>query len=170
MDTSQGRWSRRALWLSVVVLAATALWAVSTADGPVALRVDGSGAVTRVGSVWTLVGVLGGGGGALAATFLSAHRFLPRVPARLINLPSAEAHAFWTAPENREELHRLLAEDLEWIGAATVVLFSWSMAVCVTAESSVPVWVLVVPVVAYTIAVLGYSVHLMRGGRYRPRS
>ncbi|MBY6365476.1 hypothetical protein [Rhodococcoides corynebacterioides] len=170
MDTSKGRWSRRALWLSVALLIATAVWAVATTDGPVALRVDASGEVTRVGSVWTLVGVLGGIGGVLAATFLGAQRFLPHLPARLINLPSAEAHAFWTAPENRNELHRLLAEDLEWIGAATLVLFSWLTAVCVTAENSVAAWALVVPVVAYTIAVLGYSVHLMRGGRYRPRS
>ena len=169
MDTSQGRWSRRALWLAVAVLVATALWAVWVADGPVALRVDGSGAVTRVGSVWTLVGVLGGVGGVVAATFLGAQRFLPHLPARLINLPSAEAHAFWTAPENRTELHRLLAEDLEWIGTATVVLLSWLMAVCVTTEKSVALWALVVPVAAYTIAVLGYSVHLMRVGRYRPR-
>ncbi|MBY6364729.1 hypothetical protein [Rhodococcoides corynebacterioides] len=170
MDTSTGRWSRRALWLSVAVLVATVLWALATTNGPVALRVDASGAVTRVGSVWTLVGVLGGIGALLAATFLGAHRFLPHLPARLINLPSAEAHAFWTAPENRRELHRLLAEDLEWIGAATLVLFSWLMAVCVTAENSVAVWVFVVPVVAYVIAVLGYSVYVMRGGRYRPRS
>jgi hypothetical protein len=64
-------------------------------------------------------------GFAMIGLFASIGWWLPKVPASMVNLPSRKMHEYWTAAENRPELNRKMAEDLEWIGAATALLFAW---------------------------------------------
>lgn len=77
-------------------------------------------------------------------------------------------HDYWTAPENRPTLNRKMAEDLDWMGAATALLLAWIVGVSgSTVGDSVSVWVLAVPTTLYLLAILAYVVFIIKGGRYR---
>jgi hypothetical protein len=111
---------------------------------------------------------MGGIGFAMIGLFASIGRWFPKVPASMVNLPSRTMHEYWTAPENRPELNRKMAEDFGWIGAATALLFACITGVAgATTGDSVSIWVLAVPTALYLLAILGYVVFVVKGGRYR---
>ena len=129
---------------------------------------DGSGQVDRTESKQSFLLTMGGIGFALVGLFASTAWWFPKIPASMVNLPSRTVHEYWTAAENRPELNRKMAEDLEWIGAGTALLLAWITGVAgATTGDSVSVWVLAVPTGLYMLAIVGYVVYIVKGGRYR---
>ncbi|MBY4130886.1 hypothetical protein HQO83_21045 [Rhodococcus fascians] len=160
--------SRAALLLSSLVFIGALVWVALTAGDEVPAHFTGSGQVDRMESTASFLLTTGGIGLVLIGFFVSIGWWLPKVPAQLINLPSRRMHDYWTSAENRPELNRKMAEDLQWIGAATALLLAWIVGVSGTAVGdSVSVWVLAVPTTLYLLIVLGYVVFMIKGGRYR---
>lgn len=160
--------SRTVLWLACTVFAAVWIWVAATAGAELPGQFDASGTVTRWDSTWSFLGPIGGIAVALAVTVAGVRPLIRRVPAHAINLPSRTAHRYWIDPVNRGEFDRRIAEDVEWIGAATMALLAWITAVSgLTTADSVSVWVLAVPTVLYLAGALGYCVFMIRGPRYR---
>jgi hypothetical protein len=68
----------------------------------------------------------------------------------------------------RESPDSTHARLLDWIGVSTNLLLAWFGGVAgTTADDGANVWVLAVPTGLYMLAVLGYTVFIVRGGRYR---
>lgn len=156
------------LWLAFAVFTGVWMWLAVTAGPEVPGHFDGSGEVTRWDSKWSFLLPIGGVAAAVTAVFAAARRLLPRISGRAINLPNRAAHRYWTSPANRGEFDRRVAEDLEWIGAATLLLLAWMMGVSgQTTGTGVSSWALVVPTVLYLAGVLGYCAHMVAGARYR---
>ncbi|MGF0313640.1 hypothetical protein [Rhodococcus sp. IEGM1428] len=159
--------SRAALLLSSLVFIGSLVWVAVTAGDVLPAHFTGSGQVDRVESKSSFLLTTGGIGLVLIGFFASVGWWLPRLPAQLVNLPSRRMHDYWTAPENRPTLNRKMAEDLDWMGAASALLLAWIVGVSgSTVGDSVSVWVLVVPTALYLLAILGYVVFMIRGGRY----
>lgn len=159
--------SRVVLWLSCAGFAVALVWLAVSADGDVPAHFDGSGVVTRRESASSFILSMAGVA-ACAVLFASVRVWISRLPAQAINLPSAKAHRYWTDPVRRSEFDRKMSEDLEWIGAATIVLLSWFSVVAGTARGdSVSVWLLAVPTAVYLLGILGYAIYVVRGGKYR---
>ena len=76
-------------------------------------------------------------------------------------------------PEHRAEFNRLMAGDLELIGAATMALLAWLLAATTvfsaSGEASMNAWAFAVPLVVYVLALIGYTVYIAVGDRYRVR-
>lgn len=117
--------SLAALALTAVVFVAVWVLVASVGDRWVPARFDMSGSVTRWESKWAFLSTIGAIGAALLAIFLVAPPLVRRVPARAVNLPSRKAHEFWTNPAHRPEFDRRVAEDVEWLGTATLLLLAW---------------------------------------------
>ena len=160
--------SRAALLLSSLVFIGAMVWVAVTAGNELPAHFTGSGRVDRVESKSSFLLTTGGIGFALIGFFATIGWWLPKVQAQLVKLPSRRMHEYWTSPKNRPELNRKMAEDLEWIGAATALLLAWIVGVSgTTVGDSVSVWVLAVPTTLYLLIVLGYVVFMIKGGRYR---
>ncbi|MDZ7914725.1 MAG: hypothetical protein U5N21_14310 [Rhodococcus sp. (in: high G+C Gram-positive bacteria)] len=160
--------SRAALLLSTLVFIGALIWVGVTAGDQVPAHFDGSGQVDRMETKLSFLLTMGGVGFAMIVLFASIGWWFPKVPATMVNLPSRTMHEYWTAAENRPELNRKMAEDLEWIGAATALLFAWITGVAgATTGGSVSMWVLAVPTAIYMLSILGYVVFVVKGGRYR---
>ncbi|MFC4604062.1 hypothetical protein [Rhodococcus kronopolitis] len=160
--------SKPALWLSFAVFVGVWAWLAVTADAELPGHFDGSGTVTRWDSKWSFLLPMAGVGVAATAVFAGAGRLIARVPGHAINLPSQGAHRYWTSPANRGELNRRTSEDLEWIGAATLMLLAWMTGVSgSTTGDSTSGWALAVPTALYLVVVLGRCVYLVGGPRYR---
>lgn len=163
-----GSSSRAVLWGAFAVFAAVWVWLAVTAAAEVPGHFDGSGTVTRWDSKWSFLLPIGGVAIAVTALFAGMRWLFPRVPGHAINLPSRRAHEYWTSPAHRPELDRKLSEDLEWMGAATLLLLAWMMGVSgTTTGDGVSGWLLVTPTALYLAAVLGYCGFMIAGPRYR---
>jgi hypothetical protein len=162
------KFSRAALLLSSLVFVGSLVWVAVTAGTEIPAHFDGSGQVDRMDSKLSFLLTMGGTGFLLIGLFASVGWWLPKLPAQMVNLPSRRLHEYWTSAEKRPELNRKMAEDLDWIGVASALLMSWIGVVAgtVTGES-VSVWLFAVPTALYVIAILGYAVHVFKGGRYR---
>lgn len=168
--SAPSRWdaSRSALSIACAVFAAVWLWLAVSAPEHLPGHVDASGTVTRWDGKWSLLLSLGGVALVLALMFGFAKPLLSRLPAHAINLPSRRAHEYWTAPERRAEFDERISADLRWMGAATIMLMAWMLAVIGSAQGdSVNPWALVVPTVVYLVVVLGYTGLIAWGPRYR---
>ncbi len=160
--------SRAALLLSSLVFIGALAWVALTAGDEVPAHFDGSGQVDRMDSRLSFLLTMGGTGFVMIGLFVSVGRWLPKLPAQMVNLPSRRLHEYWTSSENRPELNRKMSEDLEWIGAVTALLFAWICVVAgTTTDASVSVWVFAVPTVLYVVSILGYAAFVFKGGRYR---
>jgi hypothetical protein len=162
--------SRTAFWASCLVFVLSLVFVAATSDGDVPAHFDGSGVVTRTESPWSFVATMAGVGLALGVLFAGARRWIRYIPAQMINLPDPRAHRYWTHPAQRATFDHMIAEDLEWIGAATIALLTWMTVVAGTTGSddgSVSTWVLAAPTVAYVLGIAGYAMYVIRGGKYR---
>lgn len=159
--------SRIAFWLSCSAFAAVVVWVAATSVDEIPAHFDAAGTVTRRDSVRSFVLSLGGIGLVLATVFGGGRWWIPRVPAQMINLPSVDAHRYWTNPVRRREFDRMISDDLEWIGAATLTLLAWMTAVSGSATESVSVWLLAVPTVLFVGGLISFAVYRARGGKYR---
>ncbi|MEU3474338.1 hypothetical protein [Rhodococcus sp. NPDC006774] len=162
------RLSRVALSFTALVFVGALMWVAVTAGDVLPAHFTGSGRVDRVEPKSSFLLTTGGIGFVLIGFFASVGWWLPRLPAQLVNLPTRRMHDYWTSPENRPTLDRKMAEDLDWMGAATALLLAWIVGVAgTTVGDSVSVWVLAVPTALYVLAILGYVVFVVKGGRYR---
>lgn len=118
---------------------------------------------TRAGHVVTaaLVGL---------GTFLTMWllpKLVEAVPASLINLPHKE---YWLKQENFPRAQRQLAEDIAWIGAATMALVGYGMwEVGYIAQGGTPptmAWAVVIGL--YLAVVLGWVSWMLVGPRWKP--
>jgi hypothetical protein len=160
--------ARSAFAIACTVFTAVWLWLAVSGSDQLPGHVDASGTVTRWDGKWSLLLILGGVTVGLALMFGFAKRVLSRVPASAINMPSREQHAYWTAPERRGEFDHRMATDLMWLGSATILLMAVMLAVVGGASGdSVDILPLVAPTAMYTVAVIGYTLYLALGPRYR---
>ncbi|MDV6263701.1 hypothetical protein [Rhodococcoides yunnanense] len=160
--------SRDALLLSSLVFIGVLVWVALTAGDEIPAHFDGSGQVDRMDSKLSFLLTMGGTGFVLIGLFASVRWWFPKLPAQFVNLPTRHMHEYWTADENRSALNRKVPEDLDWIGVATMLLFAWIAGVAgTTTGDSVSAWVLAVPTALYLLAILGYVVFIIKGGRYR---
>lgn len=126
------------------------------------------GVATRFESRVEFAGTMGAITSALGLLFLGARSVIPRLPASAINMPSVRAHRYWTSAERRTILDRMVSEDIERIGIATMALLLGVVVCSVAGASSgrLPVAVLVTLTAAYMIVLFAY-VWWMVARRYR---
>lgn len=168
MTAARRSLSQRVLWLAIVVFAVAWLWTAITAGDELPARIDGSGTVTRWDSKWSFLTVVGLVGGFTSAFFAGWRYLVRRVPGHMINLPDLEAWNHWISPENRPRFDRMIAEDLEWIGVATVALLAWITVVAGSVDGDdVGLWTMGLPTGAYTVGIIVYSMVMIFGTRYR---
>ncbi|MFE0750471.1 DUF1648 domain-containing protein [Gordonia sp. NPDC058843] len=163
-------------WAFVIAAAVfVSVWVAVAVAGPdrIAGHVDAAGEVTRWDSKWVVLAGLGAVGLLFVVIFGFSGALLARLPARAINLPGRRRKEYWMRPAHRTEFNRLMAEDLELIGAATMVLLAWLLAATTifsaTGETSMNGWAFAVPLVIYVVALVGYTVYIAAGARYRVR-
>lgn len=168
MSPVAGRPARIALWVSIALFVAVCVTVLLTADGDVPAHVSADGSVNRWESPAVFIGIIGGIGLGVGILFLVLPLLVARVPAWMINLPNAQAHAYWTAPENRPAFERLLVADTDAIGAATLLLIAWCTGATGLAAGDVGPWVIAVPTAIYLVVVLVICMRMAIGPRYRP--
>lgn len=167
---SAQRWS---FVLAAAVFAS--VWVAVAVAGParIAGHIDAAGEVTRWDSKWVVLAGLGAVGLLFVVIFGFSGPLLARLPARAINLPGRRRKEYWMRAAHRAEFNRLMAEDLELIGAATMLLLAWLLAATTlfsaSGEASMNGWAFAVPLVVYVLALIGYTVYIAVGARYRVR-
>ena len=172
---TESSWSAQR-WAFVLATAVFAsVWVAVAVAGParIAGHLDAAGEVTRWDSKWVVLAGLGAVGLLFVVVFGFSGRLLARLPARAINLPGRRRKDYWMRAENRPEFNRLMAEDLELIGAATMMLLAWLLAATTvfsaSGETSMNGWAFAVPLVVYVVASMGYATYIAVGARYRVR-
>ncbi|UPW07736.1 DUF1648 domain-containing protein [Gordonia terrae] len=163
-------------WAFVLATAVFAsVWVAVAVAGParIAGHIDAAGEVTRWDSKWVVLTGLGAVGLLIVVVFGASGPLLARLPARAINLPGRHRKEYWMRPEHRAEFNRLMAGDLELIGAATMALLAWLLAATTvfsaSGQASMNAWAFAVPLVVYVLALIGYTVYIAVGDRYRVR-
>ena len=147
--------SRNAMWFTILAFAVAWAWIAVTTPA--------------WGDKWVFLAVLGAAAAVIAGLFLSWNRVIPRVSDRWIWTRSPEQRDYWTAPGNRAEFSRRLVADLEWIGAATLVLFTVLVLVVGSADGApAQPWSLVLPIALFAAAIVGLLLYMTVGPRYRP--
>lgn len=148
--------SRSALWFTIFASALAWTWVAVTTGG--------------WANKWVLLAVLGVVGVVIAGLFLSWRRSIPRVPDRWIWTTRPEHREYWTAPGNRAEFARRIVADLEWIGAATLLLLTVLVLVIGSATGTPEQpWALALPIALFVAGIIGLGVSMVVGPRYRPQ-
>lgn len=155
-----------AFWAAVAAYVVLLVWQAFTLPDAVPGHVDFSGEVTRWGTrtghlvLGVLVGVL------MVAIFT----LVPRIAAKntaLVNLPHK---AYWTRPENWPAAQRMLREDMSRLGALTLAFVGyalWTMGAIAVGDPPAP-WLFIVITVLFLAAIIGYSIWMSVGPRWRP--
>lgn len=94
-------------------------------------------------------------------------RLIGRMPQYLVNMPHKE---YWLRPENLPRAQRMLADDLSWIGAATLAFVGYAMYEVGKIAGGVEpflgaFWVVFA---LYMVGVIGWSLRMQFGSRWRP--
>ena len=110
-------------WFLAAAAACAAAWTWSAVRLPerVPVHFGGGGAPdswsSRTGALWTTAAL----GIGIALLFAGLAQLLRRLPADALNVPHP---GYWKRPERVDRLRELLAEDMRWIGAATLLLLA----------------------------------------------
>jgi sterol desaturase/sphingolipid hydroxylase (fatty acid hydroxylase superfamily) len=110
-------------WFAGAALVFTAAWLWSLGRLPerVPIHFGGSGEAdtwsSRTAALWVFAGL----GLGTAALFAGLVWFLGRIPAEHMDVPHPE---YWKRPEHLGRLRRLVAEDVWWLGASTLLLLA----------------------------------------------
>ncbi|MCA0144665.1 DUF1648 domain-containing protein [Blastococcus sp. LR1] len=104
-----------------VLFAAVWLWSLGRLPERVPTHFGGSGEADAWSSRAVALGTFGVIGLGTAALFAGLVWFVGRVPAEHVNVPHPE---YWKQPEHLDRLRRLLAEDMWWLGASTLLLLA----------------------------------------------
>jgi uncharacterized membrane protein len=113
--------ARAVFLVAAATCAAVWLWSAPRLPERVPVHFSGGGSPdswsSRAAALWTF-GLLGVGTGLL---FVGLVWFVGRVPAQQINVPRPD---YWKQPEHLGRMRRLLAEDMLWLGAWTLLLLA----------------------------------------------
>ena len=104
---------------------------------------------------------------AFVALFAATPRLVLRMPLADLNVPRRME---WDSPAGRRMLARLVASDLLFIAAATVLLFAAMLVISALGGFGVvlPGWVMALVLGPYFVFVLGCAIAAYRGTRYVP--
>ncbi|MFC5993295.1 DUF1648 domain-containing protein [Pseudonocardia hispaniensis] len=155
------------LALSGLVYAATLVWAAAALPpGEIPVHFGADGRADRLGSRGELLGVFGGVGALVLALFGGTLAAGAHGRTEWLNIPHKD---YWSAPENRARLRRLLAGDIAVLGGATMLLLTALVVITVRAIGTQParlppaLWVVLG---VYLALVVGAT--LLGRRRYRP--
>ncbi len=156
-----------ALWATAVGFVVLLVWQAFTLPETVPAHIGPGGEVTRWGSRTAHVGSMAAFGAMTVGLFLVLPRAIKHLPPDLVNLPHKE---YWLSEENHPRYTRMLADDLAWIGAATIV-FMGAMTYNigrVAVEGPGPDTMFWIAFVLYMAFILGYSLWMTVGPRWKP--
>jgi uncharacterized membrane protein len=126
-------------------------------------RVDGWTSRTAMLAFWVVVGVV------VLAGMPALTRLVTRGDGTWVNMPQ-RSKDYWFAPERREEFRVRFGDDIEEFSAITGVLLTAVVAISTWVGTSgrdgVPWWVLAGLTAAYVVAMVVWTVRLLRA--YRP--
>lgn len=163
----RGGGGRLALAAATVAYAILVIWQAFTLPDTVPGHIGPTGQITN----WvsreqhvTFSILLGLG---MLAAFLLPGLLTDKLPKDFVNLPHKE---FWTRAENWPRAKAMLANDLGWLGAATFVFMTYVMAeVPASRPENLPAaWIFWAVTGLYLAVVVGYSIWMMVGSRWRP--
>lgn len=163
------------LFVLLLALLLGQLWAAYP-DLPerMATHFNGSGEAdgwsSKASFTWLYAGLVA----LMALTFWGIAAFLPRLPDALINVPNKE---YWLAPERRRATLAYFADQMLWMGNATLLLLLYALRQTIQANLEGGDAALgksfVVVVLVYLAATIAWSVALiarfMQTPRQRPR-
>lgn len=158
------RWFFRVSVVVFLVALGFAAWAFPER---VPVHFDATGRADRYEDKEFALLSLGGIGIGLAVLFWLLVRFFPRGSLRSLNVPH---RAYWMRQENRGRLRRMLADDLAFIGGATMLLMAGMLALtAVVADDPRPSLGVAGGLMLglFLVTVIGYVI-LMYTSRYRP--
>ncbi|MDO5534137.1 MAG: hypothetical protein Q4F65_05750 [Propionibacteriaceae bacterium] len=156
-----------ALWAATAGYAALLVWQGFVLPEAVPGHIGPDGGVTRWGSrtehliVGTVLGAV------MVAAFALPAVFIHRIDAAFLNVPHKE---YWLRPEHRPAAQRMLADDMGWMGAATLVFIGFMMWQLgeVARGRPFPSWVLWAATGVFVAGVVAYSAWMSKGSRWRP--
>lgn len=151
-------------WTSVAAYAILICWLATTLPDRVPAKTGFNG-VERWGSRTEFVAVATGTGALMVA--LLGLPWWRKVPKSLVNVPHK---AYWIRPENWPVALDLVAEDLARIGTMIMMFLGftmWQTAEMAYGRMTQP-WLMPVALGVFLTAVLGYTVWMSLGSRYRP--
>lgn len=143
------------------------LYGAATAPAQIPGHFAADGSVDHWEGKWSFLITLGLTTAGLVALFELIARLSPKIPEAMINMPHKE---YWMRPENRQKAAQLLAEDMRFFSSALVLLMAWMLGVTLSTADlgSSNSWLLMVPTFIFIAIVVGYSLWMMWGPRYRP--
>lgn len=155
---------RRSLILfiaAVLAFVCALVWFAMSAPEQVPGHINASGEVDRWDSRAGFLTSIGIGGFVLIGLFAGLTVLISRLPGRWLNLPK-KSRAYWTSPEHRPELNRIMSTSMDVIGAAVAVLFT---GIIVTSglearDGGASEWVFLVPFVGMLVTVFGSVIYL----------
>lgn len=104
---------------------------------------------------------------AFVALFVAMPRIVLKAPLSILNVPRRME---WDSPAGRRMLARLVASDMLFIAAATVLLMAAMLVISALGGFGVvlPGWVIALVMVPYFVYVIGFAIAAYRGTRYVP--
>lgn len=158
--------------IALVAFLAAWVWFGLSAPAAVPAHFNSAGQVDRWDSKFAFLAVIGVLAAVLALLFGTMRHWLGKMPAGLINLPSRRAHAYWTAEERRAELDDAVADCMECVGAACLLLMTAILGISgwVAAGHAVGVGVFVALLIGFLAVTAGAIAYLLRRLRVPPQS
>ena len=137
------------------------IWFLATAPEQVPVHFDAAGNADRWDSKTTFGLVMGGIGAFLVGLFTVLPLVVRKLPAKLVNLPTRRAHAYWTAPERRPQLDDMVVAVTHALGAAVLLVITAGLleSARVASGRSWPSWVFPLQtagLIALAIGLIGY--------------
>ena len=157
--------ARVTFWLLASVYAMTWVWHALTLPDQVPAHYDWSGHVDRWGTKTEHLAGMAVLGLLVVGCFDVLPRRLASMPTGLIAVPNP---SFWTRPEHRAALQRMVATDLHIIGSAALTLLILLQVTAARAGGSNPGAVFPLALGGFTTFLLGWTVWVHAGPRYRP--
>ena len=165
--TTRSRGGLIALAAAALAFAILLVWQWFTLPDRVPGHIGPDGQVTWWGTRadHVLLGALMGLG--VALLFLVPVWLVDKLPTSMVNLPHKE---YWTRAENWPVARRMLAEDLAWLGAATLAFMAvvWWQVGPVASGTEGSWWPFWVVTGIYLVGLLGYAIWMHVGPRWRP--
>ena len=109
-------------FLLVFCLAGIAIWSHVQLPDRMAVHFDGSGTPDRWSGKWEMTGVMLGVAVLYSLIFGVFSIYLPKLPARLWNLPRKD---YWLAPERASETLTSFGRDYLWMGILMLLLMGY---------------------------------------------
>jgi len=155
-----------AFWATAAAYAVLLVWQAFTLPDAVPGHVGFSGEVTRWGTrtEHLVMGLMAG------VLIVAIFALVPRIAVKntaFVNLPHK---VYWTRPENWPTAQRMLREDMGRLGALTLAFVGyalWEVGAIAVGDPPLP-WSFVVVTVLLLVAVIGYSIWMSVGPRWRP--